>query len=140
MTDFARFSKQLALTLLSTILCACIVVPKKVSGYDSKCKVATKKIELTMEEVENFNDLDLYCTHVDCGTEFVGIIATSALVTTTSAIISGSIALVGNTLYWAENQGQCANINHQEELPPKPQQEETNDEYTIKEEIITAKS
>lgn len=140
MKDFATVSVRLALTLLSISLGACIVVPKKVASYDSKCMVATQKIELSVEQVEDFHNLDLHCTHFDCRTEFVGILASSALVTTTSAIVSGSIALIGNTLYWAESQGKCPNIHQQEEPLPKTQQEKTNDEYVIEEEIITAKS
>jgi hypothetical protein len=142
MKDFTRLSKPLALILLSTTLCACIVVPNKVTSYDSKCMVATQKIELTVEQVETFHDLDmgLHCISYDCKTELLGIIASSAFVTTTSAIVSGSIALIGNTLYWVESQGKCPNINQQEKQTPNTPQEKTNDEYLIKEEIITAKS
>jgi hypothetical protein len=138
MKDFTHLANRLALILLSSTLCACVVVPKKVASHDEKCMVSTQKVELTMEQVETFEDID--CFNNDCKMEFVGAIASSALVTTTSAIVSGSIALVGNTLYWLESQGECPNITHEKEKLPKPQPDNTDDTYLIKEEIITTKS
>jgi hypothetical protein len=138
MKDLTHLTNRLILILLSSTACACVVVPKKVASYDKKCMVSTQKVELTMEQAQTFSDID--CINNDCKMEFVGAIASSALVTTTSAIVSGSIALVGNTLYWLENQGECPNINQQKEDSPKTQQENTDETYLIKEEIITTKS
>lgn len=138
MKDFTRLSTRLLLTLLSTTLHACVVVPKTVASYDEQCKVATQKMELTLEQAETFNDID--CIHNDCGEEFAGAIFNSALIMTTSAIVSGSIALAGNTLYWLESQGECPNMNQMNEQPPKVQQEKKDDEYLITEESIAAKS
>ena len=90
-----------------------------------------------MEQVQTFSDIG--CINDDCKMEFVGAITSSALVTTTSAIVSGSIALVGNTLYWLESQGECPNMNQQKQDSPKTQQKDTDDTYLIKEEIITKK-
>jgi hypothetical protein len=138
MKDFTRLTNRLILILFSSTACACVVVPKKVASYDEKCMVSTQKVELTMEQAQTFSDID--CINNDCKMEFVGAIASSALVTTTSAIVSGSIALVGNTFYWLESQGGCPNINQQKEDSPKTQQENTDETYLIKEEIITTKS
>ncbi|MDF3012932.1 MAG: hypothetical protein K0Q78_1136 [Cellvibrio sp.] len=140
MTDFAHLTSRLLVTLLASALCACVVVPEKVASYDQKCMVATQKIELTVEQVAAFHDWDLHCTHFDCKSELVGLIASSALVTTSSAVVSGSIALVGNTLYWMENQGKCLNPNRQREQPQNTHPEKANEEYLLIEEIITAKS
>jgi hypothetical protein len=138
MKDFTHLTNRLLLILLSSSVCACVVVPKKVASYNEKCMVSTQKIELTMEQAETFSDAS--CTNNDCDIEFMGTIASSALLTTTSAIVSGSIALVGNTLYWLESQGECPNINQQKKDLPKSPQKNTDDTYLIKEEIITAKS
>lgn len=138
MKEFAQLTSRLALILLSSTACACVVVPKKVAGYDEKCMVSTQKVELTTEQIQTFEDI--ICNNHDCKIEFLGAIASSALVTTTSAIVSGSIALVGNTLYWLESQGECPNVNQQKEREPVIQPEKTDDTYLIQEEIITTKS
>ncbi len=138
MKEFTQLTNRLVLILLSSTACACVVVPKKVASYDEKCMVSTQKVELTTEQIQIFEAIT--CNNNDCKTQFVGAIASSALVTTTSAIVSGSIALVGNTLYWLESQGECPNMNQQNEDSPKPQQENKDETYLIKEEIITTKS
>lgn len=138
MKDFTQLTSRLALIILSSAVGACVVVPKKVASYDEKCMVSTQKIELTMEQAETFSELN--CTNDDCDMEIFGEIASSALLTTTSAVVSGSIALVGNTLYWIESQGECPNKIQQKEDSLKTQPENTEERYLIKEEIITAKS
>ena len=35
------------------------------------------------------------------------MLASAGLVTAASAVVSGSIALVGNVIYWFEKQGRC---------------------------------
>ncbi len=138
MKDFTHLTNRLVLILLSSTVYACVIVPKKVASYDEKCMVSTQKVELTMEQVQTFNDID--CINNNCKLEFVGAIATSVVMTTTSAIVSGSIALVGNTLYWLESQGECPNIQKQENKSPKKEQENMDETYIIREEIVPAKS
>ena len=138
MKEFTQLTNRLVLILLSSTACACVVVPKKVASYDEKCMVSTQKVELTTEQIQTFEAIN--CNNNDCKIQFVGAIASSALVTTTSAIVSGSIALVGNTLYWLESQGDCPNANQQKEGQPITPQEKTDETYLIKEEIITTKS
>lgn len=138
MKDFTHLTSRLALILLSSSVGACVVVPKKVASYDGKCMVSTQKIELTMEQIQTFNDID--CFSKSCKSELTGALLTSTLVATTSAIVSGSVALIGNTLYWVESQGECPNIIQQKEDSLKTQPENTDERYLIKEEIISAKS
>lgn len=138
MKSSARLSTHLALTLLASTLCACVVTPKKVASFDTKCMVATQKVELTTEQIQIFKDVD--CITHSCKMELMGAALSSALVTTTSAIVSGSIALVGNTLYWAESQGKCPHRIEQQHPLPKQQPNEIDEQYLLTEEIITAKS
>jgi len=137
MKDFSHITNRLILILLGSTVCACVVVPKKVASYDKNCMVSTQKIELTIEQMEVFDDVD--CFNNNCRAQLVGVLATSTLVTTTSAIVSGSIALIGNTLYWAESQGKCPNLIKQDKNLPKTQRDDTDDTYIIKEEVISAK-
>jgi|GEM_PF-1909063 len=138
MKDIAHLSSHLILMILSTTLCACVVVPKTVASYDEECKVATHKIELRLEQAGTFNEID--CIHNDCGEEFAGAIFNSALIMTTSAIVSGSIALTGNTLYWLGRRSECSNMHQLNEQSPGVQQEKTDESCLITEEIITTKS
>lgn len=138
MKSSTRLSTHLAITLLASSLCACVVTPKKVGSFDSKCMVSTQKIELTTEQIQIFKNVD--CITHSCKMELMGAALSSALVTTTSAIVSGSIALVGNTLYWAESQGKCPNTLEQQNPLPAQEPNEIDEQYLLTEEIITAKS
>ncbi|MDO8342868.1 MAG: hypothetical protein Q7T48_06700 [Cellvibrio sp.] len=138
MKDFTHLTSRLALILLSSTVGACVVTPKKVASYDEKCMVSTQKVVLTMEQMQIFDDID--CFSESCKSELTGALLTSTLVATTSAIVSGSVALAGNTLYWLESHGECPNENQQKAGSPKTHQESTDETYLIKEEIITAKS
>lgn len=133
-----RLPAHLTLTLLASSLCACVVTPKKVASFDTKCMVATQKVELTTEQIQIFKDVD--CITHSCKMELMGAALSSALVTTTSAIVSGSIALVGNTLYWAESQGKCPNTIERQEPLPNQEPNKIDEQYLLTEEIITAKS
>lgn len=137
MNNGKHIAARLAIIMLTSTLCACIVAPKKVASYDEKCRVSTQKIELTMEQMHLFNDID--CLNKSCEDQFIGALIISTFVTTTSAVLSGSVALVGNTLYWAEKQGKCLNVPHQADASPTIRKEKKSDEYIIEEEIITAK-
>lgn len=128
---------RLAVIALSGALGACVVTPKKVASYDDKCMVSTQKVVLTAEQMQIFDARN--CISKSCSAELFNAVTTSVITTTTTAIVSGSIALVGNTLYWVESQGKCPNFVKPSESAPKDLQT-PSDEYTLEEEIITAKS
>lgn len=140
MKDFTYLSTRLTLGLLSSALCACIVVPKKVSSYDTTCMITTHKFELSVEQAKIFDEVD--CISHSCKAELIAAVATSTFATTASAIVSGSIALAGNTLYWLESKGKCIDSpQYRKDFPEtQPKQEKIDEEYLIQEEIITAKS
>lgn len=137
MKDFTHLTSRLALILLSSTVGACVVTPKKVASYDEKCMVSTQKVVLTMEQMQMFDDID--CLTKSCKSEVTGALMVATLTATTSAIVSGSVALIGNTLYWLESQGECPNKIHQKEDLLKILPENTDETYLIREEIITAK-
>lgn len=138
MKNIRQLSTRVAITLLTSSVCACVVTPKKVASYDEKCMVSTHKIELTVEQINLFNDV--HCISNSCKMELTSALVTSALTTATSAVVSGSIALLGNTLYWAESKGKCPNFNHPEQPSPNRKPVEIDEKYLIQEEIITVRS
>lgn len=138
MMDFSHIISQLVLILLSSTIGACVVTPKKGGSYDEKCMVSTQKIVLTTEQMRTFDDID--CLTRSCKEDVTGALVVATLTATTSAIVSGSVALIGNTLYWLESQGECPNKNHQKEDKLQVLPEGTDETYLIREEVITAKS
>lgn len=80
-------------------LSACIVVPRTTESYDADCRVVAKHMELTTVQVAGIQ----HCSNNGCATALAVIGATAAA----SAVISGSIVLVGNVVYWFEKQGRC---------------------------------
>lgn len=126
------------LALLSSGLCACVVMPKQVKGYDAACMVATKKIELTVEQLDVFEFEN--CLEHSCSDEIFDALGISALTLTASTLVSGSIALAGNTLYWLESQHECMQILQPYQQPGDTPVKQPDERDLITEEIVTAKS
>lgn len=102
-----------ALGLLSLIVSGCVFYPKAVENEKPKCELVTKQLTLdvyTMESNDAYhlsNDLNranrANCKEPECLLLASPIIAVSA----GSAIVSGSIVVIGNTLHWIEENGRC---------------------------------
>ncbi|HSC67191.1 MAG TPA: hypothetical protein VLC79_05855 [Cellvibrio sp.] len=135
MKDFPHLASRLLVAILTSALSACVVVPEKVTSYDSVCNASRQKIELTTEQIEVFDVAN--CLVHSCTEEIISALAISTLAFTTSTVVSGSVALVGNSVYWLESQQRCAQKNQQ---PIKPRPAEMNENHIITEKIITAKS
>lgn len=95
------------LLLLSTLLCVgltgCIVKPNFESSYNSECNITQKRITLSVEQVAEFDARNCNEEH-ECKAAIVTQFVTAGLSLPVSAVISGSIALVGNTLYWLQEE------------------------------------
>jgi hypothetical protein len=93
------FRKSLMWLLVSS-LTGCMVTTQMVQHYDDECHIVTKHVELNKPEFSGIN----YCRDAaDCIGSLVGLGVMSAA----SAVISGSVVVVGNAVYWLEKQGQC---------------------------------
>lgn len=101
-----RLSRVFLISSLSLLLCSCAVMPKFTEKFDKKCQAVQKKVELTIEDAGMFGELE--CPNKDdCKAQFLGQMLGSVIVFPVSAIISGSIAVIGNSVYWISEQGQC---------------------------------
>jgi hypothetical protein len=96
--------KALVLAFLVVACTGCIVYPKKVRVYDPDCRVTSHK--LTLDAVFLWGDCDAR-TPEEAEVCLLIIAGTGAA----STAISGSIVVVGNTLYWLEKQGRCDRSN-----------------------------
>jgi hypothetical protein len=109
MTSPLRAASALALCLL---LAACIVVPSTRESYDPQCKVMKREMTLEVAQAARLRSCG--------GNECAAMMAAAGIVTAASAVVSGSIALVGNGLFWLERQGKCV-AEAPAAAPPGPQ-------------------
>jgi len=92
--------------VVSAALAGCIVVPQTREVYDPECRLMTRQMTLEAAYVGGFQR----CAGEGC----LALLSAAGAVTAVSAVVSGSIALVGNVVYWFERQGQCLRA------PPPP--------------------
>ncbi len=92
------FESLLAL-LLASLLSACVVVPRTETVFDDDCKILKRQMLLDVQQIGYFGG----CANNGC----VALLVGAGAVATASAVISGSIAVIGNVVYWLERQGQC---------------------------------
>jgi len=95
----ALVSLALLIPLATLLLSACVVVPQTREVYDAKCKVLTKEVVLETAVVGQF----VGCQDRECA----AMLAALGIVTVATAVVSGSVAVVGNVVYWFERQGRC---------------------------------
>jgi hypothetical protein len=85
--------------LLLLVQAGCIVLPRTAEVYDPKCRTFVKQIVLETEVVGAIGA----CRNDGCAV----MLASMGIVSAASAVISGSVAIIGNVVYWAERQGRC---------------------------------
>lgn len=108
--------KKLLLISLCSGIASCVVKPKQVAGFDYECDIVTRKIELTLDQQNSFRKMN--CQNDECKAQAVAELASSMIIVPLSAIVSGSIALTGNTLYWLEEKGRC--LSSKKATAPRP--------------------
>ena len=81
------------------VLAGCIYLPQTTTVYDQKCRILARKMVLQVQQVPLFGS----CSNQGCVAALVGVGAVSAA----TMVVSGSIVVAGNVVYWFEKQGQC---------------------------------
>jgi hypothetical protein len=92
-------TRRLATVLTAGALSACIVVPQARDVYDLECRTTTRQVTLETAYIGGFH----HCAGDGC----VAMLAAAGFVTAASVVVSGSIAVVGNAVYWLERRGRC---------------------------------
>lgn len=85
--------------MLAALLSACVVVPRTDSVFDPDCQMQRRQMTLEVHQIGAFGG----CANDGC----VALLVGAGVVVAASAVVSGSIAVVGNVVYWIERQGQC---------------------------------
>ncbi|MEY4749125.1 MAG: hypothetical protein RIQ60_1339 [Pseudomonadota bacterium] len=73
--------------------------PRTVNVYDPDCRISSRQMILQASELPVMGR----CRGEECGAMLVIFGAVSAA----SAVVSGSIVVVGNVVYWFEKQNNC---------------------------------
>lgn len=97
--------------LLTTLLLSGCAVPKVVENErDQQCQLITREITIDFSEsasngaANGIGNAAGQCGEPAC----LIVIPLAALsIVVTSVVVSGGIAVAGNTLYWIEQQGKC---------------------------------
>ena len=96
MKKSARGAKAPLFIAAFLLVAGCVATPREIEYYDAGCDIQSRKLVLEVQPLGNLN-----CTQSrDC---MGAVLAISA----SSTIISGSIVVVGNTVYWLERVGKC---------------------------------
>lgn len=91
---------RVALAAACLLLGGCVMVPVvRDDGYDPECQVWTRHLELQPVQLGMING----CNGPGCQ----AMILVNLGVTAASAVISGSIVVVGNVAWWAERRVNC---------------------------------
>jgi len=85
-----------------TFLAGCIYLPKTTEVFSPQCGTTLKHITLTSEQANTF----VVCDHEAC----VALLVLAGVVSAASAVVSGSIVVIGKAVYWLENQINCQRI------------------------------
>ena len=93
-------ASAIAIAIVSCALTsACVVVPVTTEDYDAECQAVTRHMELKTVQVVAINQ---------CNGQGCQVVVIAALgVTAASAIVSSSIVVIGNMVYWAERRTGC---------------------------------
>ncbi|EWH08396.1 lipoprotein [Catenovulum agarivorans DS-2] len=98
--------KNLLVACAPLVLAACVVVPEKIEYYDKDCQVVSRTYTLTTQEVKVYGPIS-NCSNNECVNQVTGMVFAAVIAVPISAVVSGSIVIVGNTFYWLEKQGKC---------------------------------
>ncbi len=91
--------KTLRLLSLPLLLCSCVILPRTTEVYNADCKYIAKQSELKPIYVTALGG----CKDEQCA----GVLVFAGAATAISAVISGSIVMVENIVYWLEKPEDC---------------------------------
>jgi len=95
-----RASIELAFALGAAMLAAgCVVVPVTRDVYDPDCRLMRREVTLEAAVIGQFHS----CSGQECS----ALLATLGVVSAATLVVSGSLAVVGNVVYWLEHEANC---------------------------------
>jgi hypothetical protein len=98
LTALRRTGRQGLPVVLALTLAACVFSPRTIQVYDPKCQITSRQMVLEAGQASGM----IRCRGEECAAMLVAM----GVVSAATAVVSGSIVLVGNVVYWFEKQGQ----------------------------------
>jgi hypothetical protein len=95
----ARALAVAAMALAALALAACVVVPVTRDVYDANCRMMRREVVLEAAVVGQFHS----CAGQQCSALLVAL----GVVSAATLVVSGSLAVVGNVVYWLEHEANC---------------------------------
>jgi hypothetical protein len=95
-----------ASVLLVLALSACVVVPVVDRRAEVPCDMATRQITLDVQQIAALGG----CRGDECLAQLV----VGGFVFATSLVVSGSVAIIGNTMHWIERARKCGRDKSQD--------------------------
>ncbi len=95
--------------LAACALAGCVVVPVTRDVYDPDCRLMRREVTLEAAVLGQFHS----CSGQECS----ALLATLGVVSAATLVVSGSLAIVGNVVYWLEHEANCRRRN----APAAPQ-------------------
>lgn len=92
-------ARMLSALLVVVWLGGCVYLPRTTTAYDEKCGTYQRHMTLEVRQAATL----MGCVNESCVAALVLFGAVSAA----TAVVSGSVVVVGNMVYWLEKQGQC---------------------------------
>lgn len=102
------FKTKVVIVFAIPFLNGCAVVyPKKIAYYDADCDIRAKKFVLDVTNIRAACNKEPIPS-IECfKSNLIAELIAQSVISASSLIISGSIAVVGNTVYWLEKQSKC---------------------------------
>jgi len=96
---FCALGKFASTVAVASLISGCVYYPKRVEVYNSDCNIKTRKLTLGVIASNSVPN----CSGGNTG----ACLAAIAAVGPVTAVVSGSIVVIGNTLYYMEKVGPC---------------------------------
>jgi hypothetical protein len=104
-TQLVRTNAVLA--IVTILLAGCIFLPQTATHYNAECDIDERKMTLEAQQVASL----VNCANDGC----VAILVAAGVVSAATAVVSGSVVVVGNVVYWLEEKGQCWRVKPKSE-------------------------
>ncbi len=99
-------SSLFSLVVPIVLVAGCMYQPKLTTYYEEGCTIEFRRMTMTLEQQQQLLYGDVTCSGADhCKALFALRFIVAAAALPVSAIVSGSIVVVGNTIYWLQEQG-----------------------------------
>jgi hypothetical protein len=98
--------------LVAVLTSGCIVVPRTADVYSERCQTTVRQVVLETEVIGALGS----CRNDGCAV----MLASMGIISAASAVVSGSVAIIGNIAHWVERGGECPRATPSPSSPAPP--------------------